>query len=164
MELLLPHTGTVIWMLISFSIVLFILKKYAWKPIISALKNRENSIDEALHSAELAREEMKKLNADNEKIITEAKSVRDSILKEARNLKDDIINEAKLKAVVEAEKLIENAREAIKNEKLAAIKEIKEQVASLSITIAEKILQEKLEDSEKQNEIIDRFLRDVKMN
>ncbi len=164
MELLIPHTGTLIWMLISFSIVLYILKKFAWKPITSALKARENSIDEALRSAEMAREEMQKLQANNELILAEARSARDKILKEARDLKDDIINEAKQKAVGEAEKMINSAREAIKNEKSAAIKEIKEQVAILSITIAEKILQEKLEEDDKQREIIDRFLRDIKMN
>jgi F-type H+-transporting ATPase subunit b len=164
MELLMPHTGTVIWMLISFIIVLTILKKFAWKPILGALKAREDSIDQALRSAELARDEMQSLQAKNEKIIAEAKVDRDKIIKEARELKDEIVNEAKQKALSEAEKLIESARESIKNEKLAAIKEIKEQVASLSINIAEKIMQEKLEDDEKQKEIIDRFLRDVKMN
>jgi F-type H+-transporting ATPase subunit b len=164
MDLLIPHTGTIIWMLIAFSIVFFLLKKFAWKPILTALKQREESIENALKSAELARQEMENLQADNAKIIEKAKRERDHILSEARNLKDDMINEAKLKASEEADKIVKNASEIIKGEKAAAIKEIKEQVATLSVSIAEKILQEKLSSDDEQKEIIDKYLRNIKVN
>ncbi len=164
MDLLIPHTGTIIWMLIAFSIVFFLLKKFAWKPILTALKQREESIENALKSAELARQEMENLQADNAKIIEKAKRERDQILNEARNLKDDMINEAKLKASEEADKIVKNASEIIKGEKAAAIKEIKEQVATLSVLIAEKILQEKLSSDDEQKELIDKYLRNIKVN
>jgi F-type H+-transporting ATPase subunit b len=117
MDLLLPHTGTIFWMLIAFSIVFFILKKFAWKPILNAIKAREDSIEEALRSADRAKEDMQQLQADNEKIIAAAKQERDAIIKEARALKDTIIDDAKTKARSEADKEIEKAREAIKSEK-----------------------------------------------
>lgn len=164
MDLLLPHTGTIFWMLIAFSTVLFILKKFAWKPILNAIKAREDSITEALASAEKAKEEMQKLQANNEKIMAAAKVERDGIIKEARQLKDSMIEDAKEKANVEADKMIEKAREAIKSEKAAAIKEMKEEVAKLSVGIAEKILKEKLDASDEQKELIDKYLRDVKLN
>lgn len=164
MDLLIPHTGTIIWMLLAFSIVFFLLKKFAWKPILSALKQREHTIEDALKSAELARIEMENLQSDNAKIIEEAKRERDHILKEARTLKEDIINEAKAKASEEAENVIKSASEVIKSEKAAAVKEIKEQVAILSVSIAEKILQEKLVSDEDQKELIDKYLKSIKMN
>lgn len=164
MDLLLPHTGTIIWMFIAFSIVFFILKKFAWKPILNAIKAREDSITEALSSADRAKEEMQKLQADNELIIAQAKQERDKILKEARDIKDSMIEEAKQKAGIEADKVIEKAREAIKSEKATAVKEVKEEVAKLSVVIAEKILKEKLAADNEQKELIDKYLRDVKLN
>jgi F-type H+-transporting ATPase subunit b len=164
MDLLLPHSGTVIWMLIAFSIVLIILKKFAWKPILNALKAREESIEEALLTAERTKKEMKKIQAENEKILAEARLERDKILKDARVLKDDIINEAKKKAVEESNKIIDGARDAIKAERNAAVKEIREQIASFSVSIAEKILQEKLEETNEQKELIDKYLREINVN
>lgn len=164
MDLLLPHTGTIFWMLIAFSIVFFLLKKFAWKPILNALKQREDSIEDALKSAELARKEMENLQADNAKIIEEAKRERDQILKEARDLKEEIIEEAKSKAGQEAEKIIQNATDAIKSEKAAAVKDVKEQIATFSVSIAEKILQERLASDDEQKELIDKYLRNIKMN
>lgn len=164
MELLTPHTGTVIWMLISFLTVFLILKKFAWKPILRALKSRDESIEEALLSADKARDEMAMLKADNEKILAEAKLERDRIIKEARELKDEIINEARSKAVEEADKLIASARVSIKNEKTAAVKEIKEQIADFSVLIAEKLLQEKLEQDVQQKDLISKYLHDIKIN
>ena len=164
MDLLLPHTGTIIWMFIAFSIVFFILKKFAWKPILNAIKAREESIAEALTSADKAKEEMQQLQADNEKIIALAKQERDSILKEAREIKDSMIEDAKQKASSEADKVIERARDAIKSEKAAAVKDIKEEVAKLSVVIAEKILEEKLAADSEQKDLIDKYLRDVKLN
>jgi F-type H+-transporting ATPase subunit b len=164
MELLSPHFGTIIWMFIAFLVVFYVLKKFAWKPILNALKAREDSIEEALLSAEKARDEMQKLHADNEKILAEGKVERDKIIKEARELKEEIIIEAKQKASEEADKMIAQAKESIKNEKATAIKEIKEQIADFSIHIAEKIIEEKLEITSERKEIIDKYLHNIKVN
>ncbi|MBN1949667.1 MAG: F0F1 ATP synthase subunit B [Bacteroidales bacterium] len=164
MGLLQPHTGTVIWMLIAFLTVFFVLKKFAWKPLMNALKMREDTIENALRSAEITQKEMEKMQADNEKTMAEAKKQRDIILKEAKNLKEQIIIDAKEQAALEANKIISDAKANIKSEKDAAISEIKEHAASLSISIAEKLLKEKLASEEDQKELIDRLLRDTKMN
>ena len=152
MELLTPHTGTVIWLLISFGIVFFILKKFAWKPLLNALKMREETIETALKSAENARKEMEKINANKDILIQEAKHERDKIIHEARELKDSIINDARKQADIEAEKIIDATRNSIKSEKESAIKEIKEHAAGLSIFIAEKLLKEKLVNDDDQKE------------
>jgi F-type H+-transporting ATPase subunit b len=163
MNLLMPHTGTVIWMLIAFLTVFFILKKYAWKPVLGALKQREESINNALLAADAAKEEIAKLKSDNALILLEARHEREKILKEARDLKDDIITDAKKQAVAEGEKILENARISIKSEKESAIKEIKDHVAVLSVFIAEKLLQEKLTDNKEQQELIDKLLKSAKL-
>lgn len=164
MDLLLPHTGTVIWMLIAFGTVFYLLTKFAWKPVLGALKQREDSIERAIKSAEMARSEMEKLQANNEKIIAEGKLERDKIIKEARELKESIIEDAKVKALSEADKIIESARENIRSEKDAALKEMKEHAASLSIHMAELLLHEKLASKKEQKELIDKLLRQVKTN
>jgi F-type H+-transporting ATPase subunit b len=164
MELVKPEFGLVFWMLVSFLIVLFILGKFAWKPILKALKERETSIEDALRSADKAREAMENLKADNEKLLIEARAERERMLREARDTKDAIINEAKGKATTEANRLLQMAREAINNEKQAAITELKNQVATLSIEIAEKILREQLKDATKQKELAEKYLKEVKMN
>jgi F-type H+-transporting ATPase subunit b len=165
MDLLIPHSGTVIWMLIAFLTIFFLLKKFAWKPILSALKQREDSIENALQAANEAKEEMAKLQVKSEKILSEAKFERDKIIKEAQQLKDTIINDAKQHAGIEGDKIISAAKAAIKSEKEAAINEIKEQAVVLSISIAEKILQERLSgDEAEQMKLINRILKDVKMN
>jgi F-type H+-transporting ATPase subunit b len=164
MELVQPAFGLVFWMLVSFLIVLFILGKFAWKPILKSLKERETSIEDALRSADKAREAMESLKADNEKLLQQARAEREQMLREARDTKDAIINEAKGKATTEANRLLQMAREAITNEKLAAITELKNQVATLSIEIAEKILREQLKDAAKQKELAEKYLKEVKMN
>ncbi|MFO7656205.1 MAG: F0F1 ATP synthase subunit B [Bacteroidales bacterium] len=164
MELITPSLGTIFWMSIAFFIVLFILRKYAWRPILGFLKERENSIQDALFSAQKAKEEMSKLMADNEKIIAEGKNQRDQIIIEARELKESIINDARSSASEEARKMIEMAKQSIKNEKETAINEIKEQIITLSVDIAGKILQQKLAESSEQNELIEKSLRDIKLN
>jgi len=164
MELVQPAFGLVFWMLVSFLIVLFILGKFAWKPILKALKERETSIEDALRSADKAREAMENLKADNEKLLNEARAERERMLREARDTKDSIINEAKGKATTEANRLLQMAREAITNEKQAAITELKNQVATLSIEIAEKILREQLKDAAKQKELAKKYLKEVKLN
>jgi len=162
--LLSPSIGLIVWSLLAFLIVLFLLKKLAWKPILKALDEREKSIQSALDTAMKAREEMQNLKSDNEKIIAEAKTERDIILKEAREIKDKMINEAKDRASKEADKIVAIARENIQNEKMAAITELKNQVAKLSIDIAEKILTEELSSKEKQKKLVSALLDDVNLN
>lgn len=164
MELLTPSLGTIFWMSISFFIVIFILRKYAWRPILSFLKERENSIQDALLSAKRAKDEMSKLIADNERIIAEAKIERDKIIIEARELKDSIINDARNSASEETRKMIETARQSIRNEKENAINEIKEQIVTLSVDIAGKILQQKLSENSEQRDLIEKSLREIKLN
>jgi F-type H+-transporting ATPase subunit b len=164
MGLLIPHTGTVIWMLIAFITVFFILKKFAWKPLLGALKLREETIARALKSAEDAKKEMERVTSDKEALIAEAKKDRDKIIHEARDLKDAILNDAKKQAGAEADKIIEAAKQSLKSEKDSAIKEIREYAAGLSIFIAEKLLKEKLVDESDQKELIDKLLRDIKTN
>ena len=164
MELITPGFGLVFWMLISFLIVWAILKKYAWKPIVNALKNREKSIENALRSADKAKAEMAKLQADNEKILAEARLERDQLIREARQTKDKIIEEAKAQAQVEITKMMESARASIQNEKKAAIKEMKDQIAILSVAVAEKIIREKFDKSSDQSDYIDSLVKDFKLN
>jgi len=162
--LLNPSYGLIVWSLVAFLLVMFLLKKFAWKPILQMLQEREQSITEAIESAKKAKEEMTALKADNEKIILQAKAERDGILKEAREIKDKMIAEAKSLASKEAEKLTAIARENIHNEKMAAITELKNQVAHLSIEIAEKILKQELSEKDRQKTIVKNLLDDVKMN
>ena len=162
--LLSPSYGLIVWTLLAFLIVLFLLKKFAWKPILKALEEREQSIQDALDAARKAREEMASLKSDHEKIIIKARNDRDTILKEAREIKDKMIHDAKDLAGKEADKLVAIARENINNEKMAAITELKNQVAHLSIEIAEKILKQELSEKDKQKTIIKNLLENIKMN
>ena len=164
MELVKPSIGLIFWMVVSFSIILFLLGKFAWKPILSMIKEREESIENALSAAEKAKEEMKALQSSNERILAEARSERDAMLKEARELKDKIIAEAKGAAAKEGERLMEATRLSIQNEKVAAIAEIKNQVATLSIEIAEKILKSELSTDEKQKTLVNSLLKEVNLN
>lgn len=164
MELVQPGLGLIVWMTLAFAVVLWILKKFAWKPIMQALKDREESIDEALHAADRAREDMTKLKFDNEKLLQEAKDDRDAILREARKVKDKIIEDAREKANTEANRIVENAKERIENEKMAAITDLKNQIASLSIEIAEKILKSELADAKKQKEYVQKLIDDIHFN
>ena len=164
MGLVMPNPGTIFWMLVIFGIVVFILKKFAWKPILNALKEREESIANALDSAEEAKREVAGLKADNEKIIAEARREKDLILREAKELKDKIVVEAKEKAAAEAQKTIEHASLQIEAEKTAAINEIKKQVAELSVNIAEKIIQKELSNKIEQEKMVDGLIDDIKLN
>ncbi len=158
-----PDYGTIFWMLIIFGIVLFILKKFAWGPILKALKDRERSISDALNSAEKARKEVAGLKASNDLIIAEARKEKDIILKEARDIKDKIIAEAKVQANAEAQKGIEIARQQIIAEKDAAINDIKKQVAELSVMIAEKVIKKELENPKDQDILVKDLLKDLKL-
>jgi F-type H+-transporting ATPase subunit b len=164
MELVKPAFGLVFWMLLFFGIIFFILKKYAFPLILNGLKEREESIQSALDAAKRAKEEVQGLKADNERILAEARNERDKMLKEARDAKDSIIGEARGKATVEAERLLGIAREAIKNEKMAAITELKNQVAILSVEIAEKIMKQQLADDAKQKALVTELLKDAKLS
>jgi F-type H+-transporting ATPase subunit b len=140
------------------------LKKFAWKPILGMIKEREESIESALAAAEKAKEEMKALQSNNERILAEARAERDTLLKEAREIKDKMILEAKTTATKEGERMLAIARENIQNEKMAAITELKNQVATLSIEIAEKILKSELSSDEKQKSLVNTLLKDVNLN
>ena len=163
-KLIQPEIGLIFWMTLSFLIVMFILKKFAWKPILKALSDREDNIEEALNTAKKAKEEMIALKSDNERLLNEARAERDMMLKEARDTKDAIIAEAKGKAQAEANKIMASAREAINNEKMAAITELKNQVAKMSIEIAEKILRHELSNDEKQKALMDNLIKDISLN
>jgi len=159
-----PDPGLFIWSTVAFLILFFLLSKFAWKPIVKALDERERSIEDALSKAEMAKAEMAKLISENEDLLKEARLERDSILKEAKEIKDLIINDAKDQAKTEGAKLIEKAKDEITNQKLAAMAEIKNQVSSLSLAIAEKVLRKQLEDQDKQQALVNDLLKEVKLN
>ncbi len=164
MELVQPGIGLIFWMTLSFSALIFILAKFAWKPILKGLKEREDSIDEALNSANKAREDMKALKFSNEELLKEAKEERDVIMKEARAVKDKIIDEAKDRAGIEAARIVEAAKESIQYEKMSAITDLKNQLATLSIEIAEKVLKQELSAKDKHEELVKRLISEVKFN
>jgi F-type H+-transporting ATPase subunit b len=159
-----PAIGTVFWTTLIFLLFFFLLTKFAWKPILAAVKARDEIIKGSLESAEKAREDMKRLQADNEAILKKAREERENILKDARDVRDKMINEAKGKATQEAEKLIDKARESIEREKNKALSEIHEQVAYLSVEIASKLLGEKLKESEQQSKLIQNYMHDLEQN
>ena len=162
--LLSPSYGLIVWTLVAFLTVLFLLKKFAWKPILKALKEREDFIQNSLDSAERAKEEMKALQAGNEKILADARHERDMLLKDARDIREKMIAEAKGLATKEEERMLKSARENIQNEKMAAITELKNQVGVLSLEIAEKILKAELASDEKQKALVNTLLKDINLN
>ncbi|MBE9519008.1 MAG: F0F1 ATP synthase subunit B [Bacteroidetes bacterium] len=164
MDLVTPGIGLIFWTTLFFLILLFILGKFAWPAILTAIRARNESIRQALDSAEKAKEEMAKLQADNKKILSEARAERDAMMKEAKQLKDNLIADAKEQASIEARKLVANARESIQAEKKAAINDLKVQVANLSLDIAEKILKKELEDSKAQKELINTLINEADLN
>ncbi len=156
--------GTVFWATVAFLVVAFLLKKMAWGPILKSLEERSQGIENALNEAERARQEMSKLQAGNEQLLREARDERDRILVEAKALKDSIVSEARSKATEESTRIIEAARVEIDNQKKAAITELKNQVASLSVDIAEKLTREKLSDSEKQKALNESLIAEIRSN
>ncbi|GGK36889.1 ATP synthase subunit b [Lutibacter litoralis] len=148
-------------MLILFVILVFFLNKFAWKPILNSVNEREDGIKNALEEAENARKEMQNLNADNERILKEARAQRDTLLKEAREMKEGIISEAKNEAQAQASKIVEQAQETIQAEKQAAITDLKNQVAELSVGIAEKVVRGELADKNKQIKLVEELLKEV---
>ena len=159
-----PGIGLLFWMTLTFIILLFLLAKFAWKPILNAVNDREVSIIDALNQAKLAKQEMTQLKEDNERILREARAERDGILKEARDMKDKIVNQAKDSAKVEGEKMIEAARQYIQTEKNAAMADIKTQIGTLSVSIAENILKQKLDNDGAQNALVENILNKSNLN
>ncbi|MES2445545.1 MAG: F0F1 ATP synthase subunit B [Bacteroidota bacterium] len=164
MDLLIPEVGLVVFQTIAFLLLMFVLTKFAWKPVLAAIKERENSIDDALNKAELAKQEMARLTSQNEELMKQARAERDEILKEAKILKDSIVNEAKTSAQTEGAKLIEKARIEIENQKKAALAELKGQVSALSLDIAERVLRSQLDDKAKQQDLVASLLKNVELN
>ncbi|MEY2868359.1 MAG: hypothetical protein RIR01_788 [Bacteroidota bacterium] len=156
--------GLFFWQVLIFVGLIFLLKKFAWKPILDAVNEREEGIKNALESAENARKEMQALQADNQRILNEARAERDAMLKEAREMKEKMIADAKGEAQTQGEKMIEQAKAAINSEKNAAMAELKLQVSTLSLSIAEKLLKDELSNTEAQTKLVEKMLGDVKLN
>lgn len=164
MDLVTPGFGLIFWTSVVFIILLVLLKRMAWTPILNNVDARNKSIEDALEAAKNARDEMSNLKADNDRILKEARAERDEMLKEARELKANIISEAKNAAKDEADKMIASAKVVIENEKAGAISELKNTVGALSVDIAEKVLRAELKDVDKQNALIADMLKDIKLN
>ncbi|MEM0577700.1 ATP synthase subunit b [Flavobacterium sp. 9R] len=156
--------GLFIWQIVIFVGLILLLKKFAWKPILDAVNEREEGIKNALESAENAKKEMQDLQADNQRILQEARLERDSMLKEAREMKEKIVADAKNEAQAQGQKMIEQAKAAIESEKNAAMNELKLQVSTLSLSIAEKVLKDELSNKEAQTKLVEKMLGDVKLN
>ncbi len=164
MDLVTPDFGLIFWTLVTFLLLVFLLSKFAWKPILKMVDDREASIEDALKAAERARDEMKSLQADNEAVLKEARQERERILKEAREMKNKIVSDAKDIAIAEGEKAIASAKAAISDEKASAIAALKNQAAVLSIEVAEKVLGKELSAENKQAEMISKMIDEVKLN
>ena len=155
--------GLFFWQTLIFVGLIFLLKKYAWKPILSAVNEREASIKDALEAAKEARSEMESLQSDNQRILKEARAQKETLLKEARTIRSEMINTAKVEAQSEANKILSQAQEAIQNEKRTAVNELKDHVSSIALDIATKVLQNELESKDKQMQLVSKLLRDSDM-
>lgn len=164
MDLLTPGTGLIFWQAVIFLLLLVLLGKFAWKPIMNSLRIREESIQEALDSAEKAKSEMAQLQADNQKLLEEARLEKDKILKAARDIAASIKEEAHADASAQTEKMISDAKTAIDTERQAALADVRQQVSQLSLQIAEKLLRKNLSDDKAQKELIEDFVKDVNLN
>jgi len=164
MELLTPGIGLIFWTVVIFLLLVFLLGKFAWKPIMAMIAERELFIEDSLNKAEIARQEMALLTSENEQLLKQARAERDRILKEAKELKDQIVKDAKDVAKAEGVKMIDKARKEIESQKNAALAEIRTQVATLSIEIAEKVLRKQFQDNDKQEALVSELLKDLKLN
>ena len=164
MDLLTPGTGLIVWQIIIFLALVILLKVFAWKPILSSLKERETSIQQALDQAEKAKLEMASLKADNDKLLREARDERDKILREAREAATRMNEQAQADARKAADKIVEDAKAAINIEKQAALRDVREQVASFSLQVAEKLMKKNLSDDKSQKELISSYIKDLKLN
>lgn len=164
MELVNPGIGLIFWMIVAFGLLLFILGKFVWPPILRALHERESAIENSLHQAEAARREMECLKFSNEQLLKEAKEERDALMRDARKVREKMIEDARVKATEESNRLVESAREKIQNEKKAAIVELKNVVANLSIEIAQKLIRKELSDPAESRDLIDKSIDEIKLN
>lgn len=155
--------GLFFWQTLIFVGLIFLLKKYAWKPILSAVNEREASIKDALEAAKEARSEMESLQSDNQRILNESRAQKEALLKEARTIRSEMINTAKVEAQSEANKILSQAQEAIQNEKRTAVNELKDHVSSIALDIATKVLQNELESKDKQMQLVSKLLQDSDM-
>ena len=162
--LLNPAFGSVVWATVSFLVVLFLLRKMAWGPILQGLKDREEEIEGALNAAKEARTEIQNLQSDNERLLQEARAERDGMLRDARDMADKLVADAKQTAKDEGERMIDQAKQAIDGERAAAVAELKAEVAKLSLEIAEKLVRQELKDDGAQQELIGRMISDSKLN
>ncbi|ADY29215.1 MULTISPECIES: F0F1 ATP synthase subunit B [Cellulophaga] len=156
--------GLFFMLLIILLVLIFLMVKFAWKPIMNALNEREDGIKSALEEAENARKEMQNLQADNERLLQEARAERDAMLKEAREIKEKIVADAKEQSIIEGDKIIAQAQATIESEKNAAVADIKNQVANLSVQIAEKVIKEQLSNNDKQLKLVEDMVGDIKLN
>ncbi len=164
MDLLLPHLGLIVWTLLAFLVVLFILSKFAWKPILKGLNDRENNIAESIASAERVKLEMAQMKNENEAILTAAREERATMIKEAKITKDKMIADAKEEAKVQATKIITEANAAIQQQKMAAITDIKNQVGKLVVEVSEKVLRRELANKTEQETFINQLAQEIKLN
>jgi F-type H+-transporting ATPase subunit b len=164
MNLITPEFGLLFWQTITFLVLLLLLGRFAWKPIMSSLREREETIEGALRSAELARQEMTKLRADNERLLDEARAERDAMMRKAQQTADAIVEEAKNKAAAESNRIVESARAAIQSERQAAIDDIRRQVATLSVDIAEKVIRRQINGDPQQRQLVDQFVKDIHLS
>lgn len=163
MDLVTPEFSLVIWMTITFGILLFILGKFAWKPILNSLKEREDSIESALRSAEEAKEQMAQMKSDNEALLQEARAQRDTILNEAKQIKEQMISEAKKNAEAEGARILERAQSEIQKSKNEAIAALKSQIAGFSIELTEKLLHKELSNTDAHQSLIESHLKDFEV-
>lgn len=164
MDLIIPESGLIIWQALGFIVLLIILAKFAWKPILAALEEREGAIENSLRSAEIARTEMANLVAENERLLLEARIERDNIIRKANDISAKIVEQARDDASKVGAKMIEDAKAVIENEKLAAITDIKIQVAEISLEVAEKLMRRNLSAQSAQKELVKEFVKDLKLN
>lgn len=164
MALVEPGIGLIFWMTVSFLIVLFLLGRFAWKPILSGIETRNESIDDALKSAEKARREMENLKSENEKLLDEARLEREKLLKDAATMANNIKEQAKQEAQKISQKIVDDARISIENEKQQALKEVKNQVVKFSLEIAEKLMKRNLSQQSEQKKLVDDFVKDLNLN
>jgi F-type H+-transporting ATPase subunit b len=164
MDLLIPSFGLIFWTMLAFLIVVFVLKKYAWKPILQSLNDREKTIADSLATAERIKAEMAQMKSENEALLVKAREERSQMLKEARDMKEKIINEARDQANIEGGKIITDAQAAIEQQKMAAITEVKNQIGNLVIEVSEKILRRQLENKPEQEKYIRQLASEVKLN
>ncbi|MFM2191891.1 MAG: synthase subunit [Bacteroidota bacterium] len=164
MELLLPELGLFVWTLLAFLVVFLILKKFAWKPILATLNDREKSIADSIASADKVRQEMESMKSENEQLLNQAREERSLMLKEAKDTKDKIVNDAKSQAIEEANKIMADARAQIQNEKMAALTDVKNQMGKLVIEVSEKVLRKELSDKSAQENYISTLAKEIKLN